>query len=120
MLTNLNSVIVHREPCLYNELANKNNVDASIGNGNIIRFNQTLQVFVKVSVGNDIYNFTKYGRRQITDITNIKNPTHGGCISQQWIFGRNDKKGNCKTNSFIKSSISSTRTGSNSGTKLPL
>ena len=40
-------------------------------------FNQTLQNYLKVSVGNDIYNLTKYDKIQLTDITIIKTPNTG-------------------------------------------
>ena len=35
----------------------------------LVRFNQTLQNYLKVSVGNDTYNLTKYNKISITDIT---------------------------------------------------
>ena len=31
-----------------------------------LRFDQTLENYLEVSVGNDIYNLTKYGKIQIT------------------------------------------------------
>ena len=57
-LTNLDSAVVNRNPNLNNELSNKKYVDDSIGEGTIVRFNQTLQNYLKVSVGNDTYNLT--------------------------------------------------------------
>ena len=42
-LTNLDSVLVIRNPCCDNELANKKHNDDSIGEGTIFRFNQTLK-----------------------------------------------------------------------------
>ena len=41
-LTNLDSITVIRNPSLYKELANKNYVDDSIGERNVLSFNQTL------------------------------------------------------------------------------
>ena len=38
----------------------------------MLRFNQTLQNYLKVSVGNDIHNVTKYDKIQITGTTKIK------------------------------------------------
>ena len=49
----------------------------------ILRFNQTLQNYLKVSVGNDIYNLTKYDKIQITDITEIKYPNIGSDLLQK-------------------------------------
>ena len=58
-LTNLDSVSVKKNPSSDNQLANKKYVDDSLGEGNNLRFNQTLQNYPKVSVGNDTYNLTK-------------------------------------------------------------
>ena len=48
----------------------KNNIDDSIGEGTIVRFNRTLQSYLKVSVGNDTYNLTKDDKIQITKHVN--------------------------------------------------
>ena len=61
-LTNLYSVSVNRNPNLDNELANKKDVDDELDKNTVLRFNQTLQNYLKVSVGNDTYNLTKYDR----------------------------------------------------------
>ena len=37
--------------------------------GTIVTFNQTLQNYLKVSVGIDFYNLTKYDKKQIADTT---------------------------------------------------
>ena len=58
-LTNLDSVTVNRNPNSDDELSNKKYVDDSIGEGTILRFNQTLENYLKVSVANDTYNLTK-------------------------------------------------------------
>ena len=71
-LTNLDSITVNRSPNLDNELSNKKHVDDSIGEGTILRFNQTLSNYLEVSVGNDTYNLTKYDKIQINDTTEIK------------------------------------------------
>ena len=59
-LSNLYSTTVNRDPSSDIELANKKYVDASIGEGNVLRFNQTLENYLKVSIDNDVYNLTKY------------------------------------------------------------
>ena len=48
-----------------------------------VRFNQTLQNYLKVSVGNDTYNLTKYNKISITDITDIKLPNSGNSLLQK-------------------------------------
>ena len=57
--TNLVSITVNGNPCLDIELANKKYVDDSVGEGNILRFNKTLENYLKVSVGNYTYILTK-------------------------------------------------------------
>ena len=70
----MDSITVNRNPSLDNELANKKYVVDSVGEGNILRFNQTLQNYLKVSVGYDTYYLTKNDRIQITGTTIIKAP----------------------------------------------
>ena len=118
-LTNLDSVTVNRNPNQYNELSNKNYVDDSIGEDTIVRFNQTLQNYLKVSVGNDTYNLTKYDRIQNTDTTNIKYPNTGGCLLQSWIIKCNDKKNKGRLQNFIKSTKTNSPTDYSGATILP-
>ena len=84
---------MNRDPSSDNELANKNYFDDSVGEGNVLRFNQTLENFLKVSVGCDVYNLTKKDNIQNTDITRIKYPNGGGHLLQKWNIKSNDKKG---------------------------
>ena len=58
-LSNLDSITVNRDPNLDNELSIKKYVDNSKGEGTLLRFNQILENYLKVSVGNDTYNLTK-------------------------------------------------------------
>ena len=83
-LTILDSITVNRDPSSDNELANKKYIDDSIGEGTLLRFNQTLENYLKVSVGNDTYNLTKYDKIPITDTTIIKYPNIGGYLLQNW------------------------------------
>ena len=53
-LTNIDSITINRNPTSDDKLANKKFVDDSIGKSTIVRFNQTLENYPKVSVGNDI------------------------------------------------------------------
>ena len=52
-MTNLDSISVNREPSLDKELANKKYIDDELDKNTILRFNQTLHNYLKVSVGND-------------------------------------------------------------------
>ena len=71
-LTNLDSITVNRKPTLDNELANKKYIDDEINKNRVLRFSQTLTKYLKVSVGNDNYNLTKYDKISITDVTEMR------------------------------------------------
>ena len=118
-LTNLDSVTFNRNPSSDDELSNKKYVDGSIGEGTILRFNQILQNYLKVSVGNNTYNLTKYDKIQITDTTIIKNPNTSGYLLQNWVIKCNDKNNNGKIQNFIKSTKTNTPTGCSKATNLP-
>ena len=53
-LTNLDSTTVSRDPSTDNQLANKKYIDDSIGEGTIKRFDESLQNYLKVSVGKNV------------------------------------------------------------------
>ena len=67
--TNLISVTVNRIFISDNELSTKKYIDDSIVEGTLLRFIQTLENYLRVSVGNDTYNMTKKDKLQITDTT---------------------------------------------------
>ena len=88
--------MVNEYPSCDNQLANKKFVDESSGSGNVLRFYQTLQNCLKVSVGNDTHNLTNYDKIQITERTNINHPNTGGFLFQNWVIKSNDKNENGK------------------------
>ena len=118
-LTNIDSITVNRNPNLDNELSNKKYVDDSIGEGTILRFSQTLENYLKVSVGNDTYNLTKYNKIQITDTTEIKYPNIGSDLLQKWKIKCNNKNNISKVGDFIKSTKTNSPTGHSGSTSLP-
>ena len=67
-----------------------------------VRFNQTLQNYLKVSVGNDTYNLTKYNRISLTDITTIESGNSGRYLLPSWRIFCNDKNNNGKITNFIR------------------
>ena len=83
-------------PSSYNEVSNKKSVDDSIGESTLLRFNQTLQNYLKASVGNDTYNLTNYDKLQITDTTEVKLPNIGTDLLQKWNIKCNNQKNNLK------------------------
>ena len=118
-ITNLDSITVNRNPSLDNELANKNYIDDSIAEGTLLRFNQTLTNYLKVSLGNDTYNLIKNDKVQLTDITVIKAGNSGGYLLQNWNIKCNDKNNNGKISNFIKSTKINSPTGGSGATSLP-
>ena len=118
-LTNLDSITVNRNPNLDNELSNKRYVDDSIGEGTILRFSQTLENYLKVSVGNDTYNLTKYNKIQFLDTTEIKYPNIGSDLLQKWNIKCNNKNNQSRISDFIKSTKTNSPTGHSGATTLP-
>ena len=118
-LTNLDSITVNRDPNLDYELSNKKYVDDSIAEGTIVRFNQTLENYLKVSVGNDTYNLTKFNKIQILDTTEIKYPNIGSDLLQKWNITCNNKNNVSKVGDFIKSTRTNSPTGHSGATSLP-
>ena len=118
-LTNLDSVVVNRNPTNDNELTNKKYIDDELDKNTIVRFNQTLQNYLKVSVGNTIYNLTKYDKQNIIDITEIILPNTVGYLLQKWNIKCKDKNNSGKIQNFIRSTKSSSPTGNSGATTLP-
>ena len=85
----------------------------------MLRFNQTLQNYLEVSVGNDTYNTNKYDKIQNLDTTEIKFPKIGSDLLQKWNFKGNKKNSFSKVGNFIKSTIKSSPTSFSGATNLP-
>ena len=118
-LTNLGSLVVNRNPNIDNEVSNKKYVEDSIREGSLLRFNQTLQDYLKVSVEKDTYNLTKYFIKQITDTTEINFPNIGSDLLQKWNIKCKNKNNDSKIGNFIKSTITNSPTGHSGVTPLP-
>ena len=101
-------------------IINEKNVDDSIGEGTLLRFHKTLTNYIKVSVGNDTYNLTKYEKTHIPDTTIIKYPNTGGYLLQNWVIKCNDKINNGKIQNFIRATNTLSSTGDSEATRLPL
>ena len=118
-LTKLDSVTVNRNPSADDELSNKNNVDDSIRKGTILRFNQTLTNYLKVSFENDTYNLTEYDKIQSTDTTEMRYPNIGSDLLQKWFIKCNNKNKQSRITDFIKSTKTNSPTGYSGATNLP-
>ena len=84
----------------------------------LVRFNQTLQNYLKVSVGNDTYNVTKYNKISITDITEINIPNSGNALLQKWKIYCKNKNNQSRISDFIKSTKTNSPTGFSGATSL--
>ena len=118
-LTNLDSIQVNRKPISDNEVSNKKYVDNELDKNTIVRFDQTLQNYLKVSVGNDIYNLTKYKKLSITAVTEFKFPNSDVELLQKWTIYCNNKINQGRINDFIKSTKTNSPTGFSGPTSLP-
>ena len=70
----LNIVTFNRNQTSDDEPSDIKHVDDSIGERSILKFNQTLQKYLKVSVGNTFYSITKYIEQNFTGTTIKKYP----------------------------------------------
>ena len=76
-MTNVISIIINRGPTSDNEVSNKKHIDDELDQNTILRFEQTIQNYLRVSVGNDTCNLTKYDKIHITDTTIIESVNTG-------------------------------------------
>ena len=134
-LTNINSITLNKQAENDDEVITKSYADQfhqenertrrNLGinfyneSSTILRFNQTLQNCLKVSVGNDTYNLTKYDKIQITDTTQIKYPNIGSDLLQKWYIKCNNKNDISKVGDFRKSTITNPPTPDTGATSLP-
>ena len=94
-------------------------MDNELDKNAIVRFNQTLQNYLKVTVGNDTYNLTNYIKIQITDTTTMKAGNMDGYLLLYWKIISNDKINNGKIQNFLKSTEACFPTGDSGATSLP-
>ena len=117
--TNIDSITVNRNPSSDIELSNKKYIDDELDKNTIVRFNQTLSNYLKVSVGKDTYNLTKYDKILLTDTTIIKYPNNSVYLLQNRIIKSNDKNNNGKIQNFIRSTKTHSPTGDSGSKSIP-
>ena len=79
-LTNINSITINNNPTDNNHISNKEYIDDELDKNTLVRFNQTLSNYLKVSVGDNTYNLTKYNKIKLTDTTVIKYSNTGSYL----------------------------------------
>ena len=100
-------------------MVNKNYLKDELDKNTIHRFNQTLENYLKNSVGNDTYNLTKYNKIQLTDTTIMKAGNTGGYLLPYWKILCNDKNNSAKIQNFLKSTKINSPTGNSGAISLP-
>ena len=118
-LTNINSITINNNPTDNNHVSNKKYIDDELDKNTIVRFNQTLENYFKVSVGNDTYNLTKYNKIQLNGVTEIRNPNIGITLLPKWKIKNLNKINGSKLGNFLKSTITNSPTGCSGAMSLP-
>ena len=95
-LRNSDNNTVNRIPVSGNEGSNKKYVVDTLDENLFPGFNETLENYLKVSVGHDVYNLIKYNKQEVLDTTIFKYLNHVGYTLQGWNIVCNDKNGNGK------------------------
>ena len=80
-LTTLDSITAKWNPTIDNEVSNKNYLYYELNKSTILRFNQSLRSYFKVTVENTDYILAKHDRIQITDRTSTEYPNQGGYLT---------------------------------------
>ena len=85
---------VNRDPSSDSQLSTKKYVDDQLDINTKVRFNETLENYLKVSLGNDTYKLTKDNKIQLTDNTINKTGINGLGVLPNWNIICNDENGN--------------------------
>ena len=81
---------VNRDPSSENEISRKIHIGKELDKNTFLRFIQTLENYLKLSVGNDTYYLTKYYKKPIMDTT-IFIKGNGQYLLPRWKVICNDK-----------------------------
>ena len=98
-LTNIDSITINRNPTSDHEVTNKKYIVDELDKNAFLRFNQTLQNYPKVSVGNDTFNLTKYDKIQLIHLAEIRYPNNGDRLLPKWRIKSLNKN---KAGNFLK------------------
>ena len=78
-----------------------------------------MENYLKVFVGNAVYNLTNYDKVQFIDTTFIKTGNIGANLLPNWKINCNDKNNDGKLTTFIRSTKTSSPTGNSGATSAP-
>ena len=116
---NLDSIRINRNAFSDNEVSNKKYIDDELDKNTIVRFNQTSQNYLKVSVGNNTYNLTKYKKKTKTDITEIRNLNTGQMLLKNWMLRCLNKTYTANIITFPKSTTNTSPTAESGASTIP-
>ena len=118
-LTNLDFTQIIRSAPPDKETSNKKYIDDVLDKNTNLKFNQTLETYLKVSVGGTFHSLLKIDKIIITDTKIMRHFNVGGCVLQQKYNKGNDKIGNDKTQNFLKSPKGCKPTPNSGPSKVP-
>ena len=118
-LININSIKINSTPTDNDHVSNKKYIDDELSKNTIVRFNQTLQNYLKVSVGDNTYNLTKYDKIKLTDMTIFKSGNVGSDALPGWRIFCNNINNNGKLSNFIKSTKTSSPSTNSGAESIP-
>ena len=118
-LINIDSITINNSPTDDNHVSIKKYIDDELNKNTIVRFSQTLTNYLKVSVGNYIYNLTKYNKIHIMDTTEIRYPNTGSDLLQKWNIKCNNRNNQSILSDFVKSTKTTSPTNDSGATDLP-
>ena len=102
--------------------SNRKNVDDEldeVDTNTFLSFNQTLQICLKVSVGNNVQNLAKNNRKQIIDKIIIRTGNSGWHIRPPWKKECNDKNNASKFTNLLTATKTNSPTPNSGTTSIP-
>ena len=110
-LTNINSIMINKNPTNNNHVTNKKYIDDALDKSTIVRLNDNSNDrYLQVRINNTSYNLQIYNKTQIIDTTKIIFPNTGHDLLQNWKIVVNNKNGEGTPFEFIKSTKTSSPT----------
>ena len=115
----MDSFTVNTNPKTDNEVSSKNCVDELLNKNTNPRFNQSLQICLKLTAGNTDFNYTNYGRIQGTDTTKVKTVNAGSVLLPLWKTECNGRNGSGISSTFSRATESNTPTPNTKASAIP-
>ena len=119
-LTNINSITINNNPTENNHVSKKKYIDDELDKNTIVRLNDdSNDRYLQVHINNTAYNLQIYNKTQIIDATKLIFPNSGNDLLQNWKIICNNIHGEGIPSDFLKSTKTSSPTGSSGAMILP-